>query len=47
VRERARHLAGDPAADRLLHFARELDARADAMDESTVRLSPTSAVLAR
>ena len=45
VRERARHLTGDLAADRLLHFARELDAP-DAMDEPTVRLLPTAAALA-
>jgi hypothetical protein len=43
VLERARHSTGDLAADRLLHFARELDARADAMDEPTVRLLPTAA----
>ena len=33
AREYARYLMGDPAADRLRHFAGELDARADAMDE--------------
>jgi hypothetical protein len=33
VREHACHLTGDPAADRLLEFAGELDARADTMDE--------------
>jgi hypothetical protein len=32
--------------DRLLHFASELDARADTMDEPTVRLLPTAATLA-
>jgi hypothetical protein len=43
VREHARHLTGDPAADRLFEFADELAARADAMDEPTVRLSPEAA----
>jgi hypothetical protein len=43
VREHARHLTGDPAADRLLEFAGELAARADAMEEPTVRLSPEAA----
>jgi hypothetical protein len=43
VREHARHLTGDPAADRLLEFADELTARADAMDEPTVRLSAEAA----
>jgi hypothetical protein len=31
--------------DRLLHFPSDLDARADTMDEPTVRLSPTAAAL--
>ena len=43
MREHARHLTGDPAADRLLEFAGELAARADAMEEPTARLSPEAA----
>jgi hypothetical protein len=42
AREYARYLTGDPAADRLRHFAGELDARADAMDEPTVKVVPGS-----
>ena len=45
ARESARYLTGDPAADRMRHFAGELDARADAMDEPTVKLSPAAAAL--
>jgi molecular chaperone GrpE (heat shock protein) len=45
ARQHARHLAGDPAADRLLDFADQLEAQAEAMDEPTVRLSPTSAAV--
>jgi hypothetical protein len=44
AREHARRLAGDPAADRLQQFARELDARADAMDEHPVARFYPSAV---
>jgi hypothetical protein len=38
TREHVGRLAGNPAADWLLQFARTLEARADAMDEPTVRV---------
>jgi hypothetical protein len=40
TRAHARHLVGDPGADRLLELASELEAQANAMDEPTVRVSP-------
>jgi hypothetical protein len=38
VRAHARHLTGDPGADRLLELASELEAQANAMDEPSARL---------
>ena len=39
ARAHARHLVGDPGADRLLDLASELEAQANAMEEPTVRLA--------
>jgi hypothetical protein len=39
-RVHARHLVGDPGADRLLEFASELEAQATATDGPTARASP-------
>ena len=45
ARQHARHLAGDPVADRLREFVGQLEAQAKAMNEPTVRLSPASAAV--